>query len=81
MAEKAGKVAQAYEAEAEAVRAKTERLRAQRLAREAQEAATRPPAPAPKKAARGGAKQKSSAKSAGSLADWMKAREDGGHNN
>ena len=82
MGEKAGKTAQAYEAEAEAVRNKTAKLRAQRLAREAELAATRPAAPAVKKPARGAAKKKSDPKPAGgNLADWMKAREDGGHNN
>ena len=81
MAEKAGKVAQAYEAEAEAIRAKTEKLRALRLAREAELAASRPPAPAAKKT-KGAAKQKTAPKpAAGNLADWMKAREEGGHNN
>lgn len=81
MAEKAGKVAQAYEAEAEAVRVKTAKLRAARLAREAAEAASRPAAPAPKKTPKGAAKQKPGAKPAGTLADWMKVREEGGHNN
>jgi hypothetical protein len=80
MAEKAGKVAQAYEAEAEAMRVKTERLRALRLARESELAASRP-APAPRKAPKGPAKRKSAPKSTGNLADWIKAREDGGHNN
>jgi hypothetical protein len=82
MAEKSGKgTPQAYEAEAEAMRAKTERLRALRLAREAQEAATRPPPP-PARSPRGAAKKKSAAKQpAGTLADWIKAREEGGHHN
>jgi hypothetical protein len=82
MAEKSGKATpQAYEAEAEAMRAKTERLRALRLAREAQEAATRP-APPPTRSPRGAAKKKSGAKQpAGTLADWIKAREEGGHHN
>ena len=81
MAEKAGKVAQAYETEAEAVRVKTAKLRAARLAREAEEAASRPAAPAPKKTSRGAAKQKPGAKAAGTLADWIQTREEGGHNN
>jgi hypothetical protein len=81
MGEKSGKTAQAYEAEAEAVRVKTARLREMRLAREAEEAASRPPAPAARSTGKGGAKKKSAAKPAGTLADWMKAREDGGHNN
>src|SRR5262249_6610097 len=80
MGEKPGKVAQAYEAEAAATRAKTEKLRALRLAREAELAVSRP-APAPKKA-KGAAKEKAAPKAAaGNLADWMKAREEGGHNN
>jgi hypothetical protein len=71
-----------YEANAEAVRAKTERLRALRLARDAAEA----PAAAAAKAA----KAKSSAKSsksakakkddAGKLADWIKGQQDSGRN-
>jgi hypothetical protein len=66
-----------YEAEAAAMRAKTARLRELRLAREAELAATRPPAPVRKAAG----KKKASAKSVGTLADWIKSREDGGHNN
>jgi hypothetical protein len=81
MAEKSDKGgAPAYEAEAQAARAKMARLRELRLAREAELAATRPPAP-PKSAAKGGARKKAERKPAGSLADWIKAREDGGHNN
>ena len=60
MAEKAGKVAQAYEAELAASRP--------------------PPAPTARKT-KGAAKRKAEPKSTGNLADWMKAREDGGHNN
>ena len=81
MGEKSGKTAQAYEAEAETVRAKTARLRELRLAREAEEAASRPAAPAARSTGKGGTKKKPAAKAAGTLADWMKAREDGGHNN
>jgi hypothetical protein len=67
-----------YEADAIALRAKTAKLRELRLARDAEEAALRPPAPA----AKGAAKKKAARKpAAGNLADWMKAREDGGHNN
>jgi len=80
MAEKSKGTPQAYEAEAEATRAKTERLRALRLAREAQEAATRP-APAAPRSPKGAARKKSAAKPAGTLADWIKAREEGGHHN
>ena len=67
-----------YEAEAVAMRAKTARLRALRLARDAELAATRPPAPVRKV---GAAKKKAERKPAGTLADWIKSREDGGHNN
>ena len=80
MAEKSDRsTAQLYEAEAEAMRAKTVKLRELRLAREAQEAATRPPAPA--RAPRGAGKKKAGSKPTGTLADWIKAREEGGHNN
>jgi hypothetical protein len=80
MAEKSDKnTAQLYETEAEALRAKTAKLRELRLAREAQEAVLRPPAPA--RAPRGAAKRKATRPPAGTLADWIKAREEGGHNN
>jgi hypothetical protein len=79
MAEKSEKsAAQLYEAEAEALRAKTAKLRELRLAREAQEAALRP---VPARAPRAAAKKKVPRKPAGTLADWIKAREEGGHNN
>jgi hypothetical protein len=67
-----------YEAEALAMRAKTERLRALRLAREAEQGASRP---AKTVAKRGAGKKKEAAKPAGTLADWIKAREEGGHHN
>jgi hypothetical protein len=80
-----GKKAMAeYEAEAVALRAKTARLRALRLARDAELAAA---APAKKKAAGAakgakGAKGAKAAKAAaGSLSDWLEAREDSGHKN
>jgi hypothetical protein len=63
-----------YEAAAAAMRAKTERLRALRLARDAELAATAAAAPAKKKTAKG--KQ-----AKGTLSDWIKAREASGHNN
>jgi hypothetical protein len=71
-----GKAAMAdYEAEAAAVRAKTERLKALRLARAATE-----PAPPVKRAAtpkaKSGKKQKGKS---GSLSDWLQDREKGGH--
>jgi hypothetical protein len=64
-----------YEAEAAAIRAKTERLRALRLARDA---ALPPPAPK-KTAAR--AKKGVPAKRAGtaSLSTWLDEQKDGGH--
>ncbi|HLH92838.1 MAG TPA: hypothetical protein VKX28_30810 [Xanthobacteraceae bacterium] len=68
-----------YEAEAVAMRAKTARLRALRLARDAELAATRPPAPVRGKGA--ATKKKAERKPAGTLADWIKSREEGGHNN
>jgi hypothetical protein len=70
-----GKAAMAdYEAEAAALRAKTERLKALRLAREATE-----PAPPAKRAATAKAKsgKKQKGKS-GSLSDWLKDQEKGG---
>ncbi len=80
-----GKKAMAeYEAEAVALRAKTAKLRALRLARDAELAAA---APAKKKAAGAakGAKGTKGAKAAkaaaGSLSDWLEAREDSGHKN
>jgi len=65
-----------YEAEAAATRIKTERLRALRLARDAELAASGTPA-APVKKTKG-----SKAKPAkGTLSDWIKDREASGHNN
>jgi hypothetical protein len=69
-----GKKAMAdYEAQAIAVRAKTERLRALRLAREAAEgpAAPKKPAAAKKRSAKGGA-------AASTLADWLDNQEKSG---
>ena len=66
-----------YEAEAAAMRAKTEKLKALRLAREAELAASAPPAPVRRVKAAGKAKKQPT----GTLADWIKAREDSGHNN
>ncbi len=69
-----------YEAEAEAMRAKTARLRALRLARDAELAAAGKPVPGAKKTR--AARKPAAAKAAkGNLADWIKAREEGGHNN
>lgn len=67
-----------YEAAAEAVRAKTERLRALRLARDA----ANPPAAASKKSGSGRA-AKSAKKNAApkkSLADWLTDQKNSGRN-
>ena len=69
-AEDAKKAASDYEAAAEATRAKTERLKALRLARDAAE----PPQPAAKKR-KGNAKGKS-----GSLSDWLDGQAKEGRN-
>ncbi len=67
-----------YETETAAVRAKTARLKALRLARDAAEGKpAAPPAASPKKKA--GVKAKKAP--AGSLSDWLKDREGSGHNN
>ena len=74
-----------YENEAAAVRAKTERLRALRLARDAAEGAAAPVAASPaKKAAAKGSKKgggKGGKTAAGSLSGWLKDREGAGHKN
>jgi hypothetical protein len=67
-----------YEAQQQAIRAKTERLRALRLAREA----TAPP-PAPKRTATGKARAGKSAKgakgsAAESLSSWLKDQQNSG---
>jgi hypothetical protein len=72
-----GKKAMAeYEAAALAMRVKTERLRAMRLAREA-EVAKSAPKPAAKKKSTAKASGKKSADS-GTLSDWLDAQERGG---
>lgn len=69
------KAAADYEAQAAALRAKTEKLRALRLAKEAAEGPVTPrKVSAPKR--RSGAKGK---RSSASLSDWLKDRESGGH--
>jgi hypothetical protein len=71
-----GKKAMAeYEAAAIAIRAKTERLKALRLAREAEAAKSAPKKVAKKKA---GAKTASAKRKAGTLSDWLDAQERGG---
>jgi hypothetical protein len=57
-----------YEAAAEAIRAKTERLRALRLARDA---ANPPQASAKKSKSAAGKKGKSGVQASGNLADWL----------
>lgn len=78
-----GKKAMAeYEANAEAVRAKTEKLRALRLARDA---AMPPAAAKPTKAkssgtkSSGGKSSKGKKEDSGKLSDWIKKQQDGGH--
>ena len=75
-----GKKAMAeYEASAAATRAKTEKLRALRLAKEAAEAAA--PKPPAKPKAKAGAKSKSKKKAAdGKLADWLEDQAESGRN-
>lgn len=60
--------------EAAAIRAKTERLKALRLARDAADAAAAPVAPAKKKSVK---KKKAVS---GNLSEWLKGRADSGHN-
>lgn len=74
-----GKKAMAeYEASAEAMRAKTEKLRALRLARDA----ANPPAAAPKKTASGRAAKPGKKEKApkGTLADWLTEQQNSGRN-
>jgi hypothetical protein len=65
-----------YEAESQAVRDKTARLRALRLAKEAADKSAADKAPAPKKAAKSAKKKPS--KSDESLSDWLKAEDGAG---
>lgn len=74
-----GKKAMAeYEAEGAAMRAKTEKLRALRLAKEAADAANAPKAKTGTKKAAG--KKTKSKAAAAPLSDWLKDRETGGRN-
>lgn len=81
-----GKKAMAeYEASVAAVRAKTEKLKQLRLARDAAEKIAAPVAPAPAKkgvAKKGVAKKgaKKAKRPAGSLANWLDDQEAGGRN-
>ena len=63
-----------YEAAAIAVRAKTEKLRAMRLAREAETAKNAPPKRAAKKKS-----GKSASAASGTLSDWLEDQQKGGH--
>lgn len=69
------KVLVPYEAERLAVQKKTERLKALRLARDAAEAAARPPAPEKKKRER---KPKKEHPQAGTLTGWLKDQSEDG---
>jgi hypothetical protein len=69
-----------YEADALAARKKTERLKALRLARDAEEAAARPPAPEKKKRARK-AKPAEAVEGGANLTNWWKDQRDDGRNN
>lgn len=86
-AEDGKKAMSEYEAEIAATYAKTERLRALRLAREAEQQAAAKAAPAKTAPAKAGAKAKPGAKggkkSAGktTLADWMKEQQRAGRRN
>jgi hypothetical protein len=75
-----GKKAMAeYEASAAATRAKTEKLRALRLAREAAEAAA--PKPPAKTKAKAGGKSKAKKKAPdGKLSDWLEDQAESGRN-
>jgi hypothetical protein len=76
-AEDGKKAMSEYEAQAAAIRAKTERLRALRLARDAEQEAS--PSPGPAKTA--GAKKPSAKKkggASGTLSDWLKAQQQSG---
>ena len=66
-----------YEAEAAAVRVKTERLRAARLARDAEAASQPPPAPKPTKTTKP-TKAKKTKTTAKSLSDWLNTQEKAG---
>ena len=72
-----GKKAMAeYEANAAATRAKTERLKALRMARDA----ALPPVVAPVKGAKKTKSTKAEKEAAGKLSDWIKNQEDSGRN-
>ena len=66
-----------YEAAAIAIRAKTERLRALRLARDAELAKNAPAKPVKKKAGKAAKPDKTAA--SGTLSDWLEDQQKGGH--
>jgi hypothetical protein len=76
-AEDAKKAMAEYHAQAAAVDANTERLRALRLAKEAAEAAATPAKAVKKKSA----KKAGGKKSSETLSQWLKERESSGHKN
>ena len=76
-AEDAKKAMAEYHAQAAAVDANTERLRALRLAKEAADAAAAPAKTVKKKAAKKAGEKKSTE----SLSQWLKERESSGHKN
>jgi hypothetical protein len=76
-AEDAKKAMAEYHAQAAAVDANTERLRALRLAKEAAEAAAAPAKTVKKKSAKKAGEKKSSE----TLSQWLKGRESSGHKN
>ncbi|BAT59879.1 hypothetical protein GJW-30_1_02414 [Variibacter gotjawalensis] len=69
-----------YEAERVALLARTEKLRALRLAREAEEAANAPVVEPKVKTVKAKGTAKKKKEPAGKLSDWMKSRSDSGHN-
>lgn len=76
-AEEGRKAMLEYEAAALATRAKTERLRALRLARDAELAKKAPPKLAKKKATKSA--KAAGASSPGTLSDWLEDQQKGGH--
>jgi hypothetical protein len=79
-AEDGKKAMSEYESERLAVLAKTERLRALRLARDAAEAAApKVVAPVKKKAGKTTKAAKAAKSSTATLSDWLKDQEGGGH--
>ena len=78
-AEDGKKAMSEYEAQAVAEKAKTERLRAARLAREAEQNAAAPTVTTSVRSTKKGGK--ASKQSAAKLSDWLKDQQDSGRNN